>query len=235
LSKPFAASFRCIDDTELPDALRPTAGDYAVWVQQQLATMHPGQEGIIRLRRPWPTAAFSPQDTTHPDYERIRRQADARGFEPVERGTGGRLTIFDENALAVTLVFPHAEPHSHTINRYEFLSGAIARALTALGIDARIGELPREFCPGRFSINAEGRTKIVGIAQRMNRKCVQMGAIISVSRSDKACAAIGEAYDAMGLDFDRATYGAINELRPAVTYAEVCMAVSDAIRDMVAD
>lgn len=222
----FPGSFRLIDDTALP-GMQP--GDYAAWVKDRLATLQPGDPGILRLRRPRPTAAFSPQDTTHPDYARIKVRARANGFEPIERGTGGRLTMFDERALAITLIVPHAEPHAHTIRRYEIFSGAIADALQTLGIDARVGELPHEYCPGKFSINAEGRVKLVGVAQRMNRRCVQMGAIIAVERSDKACDAIAEAYQSMGLPFNPMTYGAIRELKPAVSYEQLRAAVVETV------
>jgi octanoyl-[GcvH]:protein N-octanoyltransferase len=218
VSSAFPGTFELIDDTALPG---PPPGDYAAWVKDRLATLQPGDAGILRLRRPRPTAAFSPQDTTHVDYVQIKERARASGFEPIERGTGGRLTMFDECALAITLLAPHVEPHAHTIRRYEIFSGAIATALQSLGIDARIGELPNEYCPGKFSINAEGRVKLVGIAQRMNRRCVQMGAIIAVARSDKACDAIAEAYRSMGLLFDPMTYGAISELKPTVSYEQV--------------
>lgn len=210
-----------MDDTELPVEARPSPGDYAAWVQHQLANLKSGDQGVLRFRRPRPTAAFSPQDTTHPDYERIKHQARANGFEPIERGTGGRLTMFDEQALAITIISPHVDPHQHTIKRYEIFAGAIVDGLVTLGIAARIGELPNEYCPGKFSINAEGRIKLVGIAQRMNRRCIQMGAIIAVERSEKACASIVEAYDAMGLTFDPATYGAISDFNPLLTYGEV--------------
>ncbi len=129
--------------------------------------------------------------------------------------------MFDEKALAITIIAPHVEPHRQMMERYEMFSAAIAGALVKLGIDARIGELPNEYCPGKFSINAAGKVKLVGIAQRMNRHCFQMGAIIAVDRSDKACLAIAEAYNAMGLAFDPATYGAISELAPLVTYEAV--------------
>ena len=200
--------------------------DHAAWVKETLATLKPGDEAILRFRRPKPTAAFSPQDTTHPDYERIKQQARENGFEPIERGTGGRLTMFDQHALAVTLIWPHAEPHAHTMRRYEIFSGMIVRALMKLGVDARVGELPNEYCPGKFSINAGGQVKLVGIAQRMNRRCVQMGAIIAVERSNKACAAIVEAYAAMGLPFDPGTYGAIKDVLPSKSYNEVCATVA---------
>jgi octanoyl-[GcvH]:protein N-octanoyltransferase len=230
VSEAFPGAFRLINDTAVPG---PAPGDYAAWVKDKLTTLQPGDAGILRLRRPRPTAAFSPQDTTHPDYERIREQARSNGFEPIERGTGGRLTMFDEQALAITLIFPHAEPHAHTIRRYEIFSGAIAAALRKLGIDAQVGELQNEYCPGKFSINAEGRVKLVGIAQRMNRRCVQMGAIIAVARSDKACDAIAEAYQSMGLAFDPATYGAISELNSTVSYEQVCAAMAGSIGEAI--
>ena len=221
MSNPFGGTFQIVDDTELPAEARPSPSEYAAWVQYQLMKLQPADQGVLRFRRPRPTAAFSPQDTTHLDYQQIKQQAYANGFEPIERGTGGRLTVFDEHALAITIISPHADPHQHTMKRYESFAGAIAGALVKLGIDARIGELPNEYCPGKFSINAEGRVKLVGIAQRMNRRCIQMGAIIAVERSDRACDAIADAYQAMGLAFDSATYGAISELQPNVAYADV--------------
>lgn len=230
----FGGPFQVIDDTELSVEERPHPLDYAAWVKQQLTGLKADDHAILRFRRPRPTAAFSPQDTTHPDYEQVRERARARGFEPIERGTGGRLTLFDENAIGITIIAPHAAPHAHMIKRYEVLSGTIAQGLQTLGIDARVGELPNEYCPGKYSVNAEGRVKLVGVAQRMNQRCLQMGAIISVSRSDEACAGIAEAYRGMGLNFDPQSYGAITDFAPQVTYAEVrsalMVAVSAAVR-----
>jgi octanoyl-[GcvH]:protein N-octanoyltransferase len=225
----FGGPFQIIDDTELPADARPSPQDYASWVKKQLTELRSGDQSILRFRRPRPTAAFSPQDTTHPDYLRVIERAQARGFDPIERGTGGRLTMFDENALGITIIAPHPAPHQHMIQRYEILSAAIAEALKNLGIDARVGELQNEYCPGKYSINAAGRIKLVGVAQRMNQRCLQMGAVISVSRSDEACAGIAEAYDAMGLNFDPSTYGGIADLQPTLTYADVRSAVLDAV------
>ena len=217
----FGGPFQIIDDTELSADARAHPLDYAAWVKQQLTGLRVGDDAILRFRRPRPTAAFSPQDTTHPDYLSVTESARARGFAPIERGTGGRLTMFDENALGITIIAPHAAPHKQMMKRYEILSGAIAGALRKLGIDARVGELPNEYCPGKYSVNAEGRIKLVGVAQRMNQRCLQMGAIIAVTRSDAACAGIFEAYHAMGLNFDPGTYGAVTDLQPALTYADV--------------
>jgi octanoyl-[GcvH]:protein N-octanoyltransferase len=227
--QPFGGPFQIIDDTELPADARPSPHDYAVWVKQQLTGLQLGDQAILRFRRPRPTAAFSPQDTTHPAYEDIKERARARGFEPIERGTGGRLTLFDENALGITIIAPHAAPHGAMIRRYEILSGAIEQGLRNLGIDARVGELPNEYCPGKYSVNAEGRIKLVGVAQRMNQRCLQMGAIVSVYRSEEACAGIAEAYRSMGLNFDPLTFGAITDLHSSLTYAGVRSALLETV------
>ncbi len=229
MSKVFGGPFQLVDDTKLPADARPSPTQYAEWVKDRLANLQLGEKGILRMRRPRPTAAFSPQDTTHPDYERVKEQARTNGFEPIERGTGGRLTMFDENALAITLISPHPEPHPYMMQRYDVFAGAIAGVLQRLGIDAQIGELPNEYCPGKYSINAAGRVKLVGIAQRMNRRCIQMGAIISVMRSAKACSAISDAYQAMGLAFDAGTYGAMAELVPLLSYEDVSGAFVDGL------
>jgi octanoyl-[GcvH]:protein N-octanoyltransferase len=229
----FGGPFQIIDDTELPADARPSPQDYAAWVKQLLTGLRLGDQAILRFRRPRPTAAFSPQDTTHPDYELVKQRAKARGFAPIERGTGGRLTLFDENALGITIIAPHAAPHAHMIKRYEVLSGAIALGLQKLGIDARVGELANEYCPGKYSVNAEGRIKLVGVAQRMNQRCLQMGAIVAVNRSEEACAGIAEAYRGMGLNFDSQTYGGITDLNPSITFADVRSALSDAVRTAI--
>ncbi len=220
----FVSSFEVIDDTERSSETRPHPQEYAGWVYQQLANLKIGDPGILRFRRPRPTAAFSPQDTTHPAYESAKALARAEGFEPIERGTGGRLTMFDENALGITILSPHVDPHKDMMLRYEVVANAITRALASLGIEARIGELPNEYCPGRFSIHAAGQFKLVGIAQRMNQRCVQMGAIVSINHSKAACRSIAAAYEIMGLPFDPKTYGAITDVKPDLTYRHVVAA-----------
>jgi octanoyl-[GcvH]:protein N-octanoyltransferase len=218
----FGGPLHIVDDTAQP-ADHPQ--DYAAWVKHQLAHLRPGDKAMLRFRRPRRTAAFSPQDTTHVDYELVKDLARARGFEPVERGTGGRLTLYDEHALAITILAPHPSPHVGVMQRFHVLADAIVEALSALGLGARVGELPNEYCPGKFSINAEGKVKLVGIAQRMNAHCVQMGAIISVGRSEEACAGIAEAYRTMDLAFDPQTYGAIRDFKPSQSEDEIFAAL----------
>jgi octanoyl-[GcvH]:protein N-octanoyltransferase len=230
MSEAFAGTFTVVNDTACAS---PSPQDYADWVRESLASAAPGQPGILRIRKPHPTAAFSPQDRAHPRYLHVANAMRERGFEPIERGTGGRLTVFDESALGITIIAPHPDPHRFMMQRYEIFSAAIAKGLGAIGINARVGELPNEYCPGKFSINADGRIKLVGIAQRMTKSAYQMGAVVAVERSDTACAAIAEAYDAMDLAFDPQTYGAINDLIVTRQYSDVAAAIQASVQQML--
>lgn len=227
----FGGPFHVSDETTLPEAARPSSEDYAEWIRQTLGTMKAGDAGILRLRRPRPTAAFSPQDAAHPIYDGARALARAAGFAPIERGTGGRLSIFDEGAIGVTLLAPLHAPQETMMRRYERFAGAIATALRALDVDVRVGELPNEYCPGRFSINAEGRVKLVGIAQRMTSRSYQMGAVIAVEHSVAAREALSSVYQLMELPFDRGTYGAVCDFAPHLSHSQVAEVV---VREIVA-
>ena len=58
-------------------------------------------------------------------------------------------------------------------------SGSRARS-QRLGVDARVGEVPGEYCPGAYSVNARGRVKLIGTAQRLVRGAALLGASIVV-------------------------------------------------------
>ena len=54
-------------------------------------------------------------------------------------------------------------------------------ALCSLGVDARIGEVAGEYCPGKYSVNARGATKIMGVGQRLARHAAHVGGVIVVN------------------------------------------------------
>ena len=57
----------------------------------------------------------------------------------------------------------------------------IAATLRGLGVDARVGEVPGEYCPGAYSVNARGAVKLSGIGQRMIRGGAHMGGVVVAS------------------------------------------------------
>jgi octanoyl-[GcvH]:protein N-octanoyltransferase len=229
----FGDPFDLIDDTAQDPEKRPTALAYAEWVKTTLERLRAGGKGIVRFRVPRPTAALSPQDTSHAQQDKVKAQMRARGFEPIERGTGGRLTVFDEKAFAVAIIAPHEDSKRDILQRFELLSSVIASALKSLDIDARVGEIPNEYCPGKYSINAEGRVKLVGVAQRITSHVYQMGAVITIERSTAAIQAIAEAYKTMALPFDEATYGSVTELRTDVTAGAAQKAIRSAVLNLL--
>ncbi len=196
-------------------------------VRQILSSLEQDSPASLRAYRPRPTAAFSPRDTTHPHYHHLTALLGARGFAPAERGAGGQLAIYDEAALVIDLVAPHAQPRDHTRERYRLFSASVASALASLGLDARVGAVDGEYCPGDYSVNAGGRVKLVGVAQRVAKHGYHLGAVISVAPSPAALAAVADSYAIMGVAFDPATFGDIASLVRVQSLANTCQTITD--------
>ena len=87
----------------------------------------------------------------------------------------------------------------------------IAAALKGLGVDARVGEIPGEYCPGAYSVNARGATKLAGIGQRMVRGGAHMGGVVLASGGREVARVLEPVYKALELDFDPATSGSVSD------------------------
>ena len=174
-----------------------------------------------RIHRPARELAFSKQDRAAPGFARAVRAARATGFEPVVRLAGGRAAAFHEGTLALAWASPAARPVEETRARFERVAGIVADALRALGADARVGEIPGEYCPGAWSINAAGRMKLAGIGQRLISGGAHVGAVIVVRDSALLRAALEPAYAALELGWDPRTAGSIEDEVPGVTLDDV--------------
>lgn len=195
---------------EAADFLSPVTPEEDVErVRQALLDLGNTAEGSLRIYRARPTAAFAPRDLLMSNYPQAADAMRSLGFAPVERRTGGQLAVYDESALIIDLVSPHPEARLHVIERFAGFSGAIARALQGFGIDARLGAVPGEYCPGEYSINSGGLVKIVGVAQRVNRFGYHLGAVISVEASARVLEAVTMAYRILGLPFEAASFGTL--------------------------
>ena len=174
-----------------------------------LTALNTGGGGSLRLYRPFPTAAFAPRDTTLPPYAEAAAAVARLGFAALERRAGGQLAVYDRSAMVIDLVAPHDDPRQHVMERFTGFSEAIAATLRDFGIDARVGEIDGEYCPGDYSVNARGAVKLVGVAQRIGRRAYHLGAVISVAPSTEACGAVAEAYRILGFPFEAETFGSI--------------------------
>ena len=177
----------------------------------------PGAEAVLRVHRPRPTAAFSRLDSLKPGFAAAEDAARAHGFAPVVRPGGGRLAAYHRDALVLDLVAPHLDARRQFRERFGAVAESLVGGLRELGVDARVGPVPDEYCPGEFSVNAGGATKLVGTAQRLVRHGYLFSAVVVVADPDPLRAVLREAYAALELTFDPATVGAVADTVPDVT------------------
>lgn len=166
-------------------------------------------EPTFRLHRPARELAFSKQDRAAPGFADAVRAARGAGFEPVVRLAGGRAAAFHEASLAIAWASRADRPVEGTRERFEWLATLVARALARLGVDARVGEVPGEYCPGAWSVNARGEVKLAGIGQRLITGGAHAGGVIVVGESGLLRSALEPAYEALGLAWDPATAGSV--------------------------
>jgi lipoate-protein ligase A len=141
------------------------------------------------------------------------------------RLAGGRAAVYHEATLACSWAVADRRPPERTIERFRELAELLARALGGLGVDARVGEVPREYCPGAWSVNARGRTKLVGIGQRLIAGGAHRGAVIVVGGSDRIRDVLMPVYEALELDWDPSTAGSVED--------EIGGASSDRVADAI--
>lgn len=181
----------------------------------------------LRLARPGPIVAFAKQDAVAPGYAEAIAASRAGGFEAILRLAGGRAAVFHEGTLALSHAVPDDDPRPGIHARFEATAALIARALRRLGVDARVGEVPREYCPGGYSVNARGEQKLAGIGQRLIAGASHMGGVIVADGEQRIRDVLIPVYAALGLEWDPATAGSagvpIGELEAAILaeYAEL--------------
>ena len=180
----------------------------------------------VRIHRPANEVAFGRQDLASPGYEEAARAARAAGVGAVERLAGGRAAVFHRGTIAIARAYADAEPPKRTYARFEEMADVITGALRGLGVDARVGEVPGEYCPGAYSVNARGATKLAGIGQRMIRGGAHLGGVVVASGGREIADVLRPVYRALELDWDPATSGSVtDELGREVTPDEVEEAV----------
>lgn len=166
----------------------------------------------IRLHRTGPILAFGRLDKLRPGYGRAVAIAREHGYEPVERLAGGRAAVFHEGTISFSQAVRSGEragAYSGTRGRFAAMASAIADALSELGIDARVGEVDGEYCPGEFSVNARGESKLAGIGQRVIVGGAHVGGVIVVRGAGRIRAVLEPVYEALELEWQPARTGSV--------------------------
>jgi octanoyl-[GcvH]:protein N-octanoyltransferase len=164
----------------------------------------------IRIHRPGNEVAFGRQDMASPRYEGAAEAARAAGFAAVERLAGGRAAVFHSGTIAIARAYADPQPPKRTYARFEEMAELIAATLRGLGVDARVGEVRGEYCPGAYSVNARGTVKLSGIGQRMIRGGAHMGGVVVASGGSEVARALVPVYEALDLEWDPATSGDVS-------------------------
>lgn len=164
---------------------------------------------VLRLQRHVPAVAFGRLDALAPGYDDALAAARALGYAPFERLAGGRAAVYHESVLTIGEVLPDEEASIHIAQRYASTAETIAAGLRSLGVDARIGAVAGEYCPGDFSVNAGGVRKLSGTAQRVVRGAAYVGTVLVVDEAARVAEVVTAVYAALGLDVDPDTSGAI--------------------------
>jgi lipoate-protein ligase A len=179
----------------------------------------------LRLHRPASVVAFGPRDLVEPGVARAIDAARAGGFAAVERLAGGRAAVFHPGTLAFSWAIPDPSPREGIKARFDLVAGIFAEALRGLGVDARVGEVPGEYCPGEHSVNARGEVKLVGLGQRIIAHAAHVGGVVVVSGADRVRDVLVPVYAALGLEWVPATAGSVEGEVPGTRWEDVEEAV----------
>ena len=175
----------------------------------------------LRMYRPGPVVAFGRQDVVSAGYQVAVAAARDRGFSSVERLAGGRAAVFHPGTIALAWAMPLDEPRLGIDERFDLVAGLIVDTLRQLQIEAQIGEVPGEYCPGSHSVSAGGRVKLFGVGQRIISKAAHIGGVLVVDGADKINEVLDPVYGALGFSWRPEATGDIRGERPDVSYADV--------------
>lgn len=184
----------------------------------------------LRLCRPGPSVAFGKRDVVSPGYRQAVDAARAGGYEAVERLAGGRAAVFHEGTIALAHAVPDPDPRSHVDERFKATAGLLAGALSRVGVQARVGEVPGEYCPGAHSVNARGERKLIGVGQRLVAGGVHLGAVVVVTGAHRVSEILVPVYEALGLGWRPEATGAVENEVPDATWEGVRDAIVEEYR-----
>jgi lipoate-protein ligase A len=175
----------------------------------------------LRLYRPDDTLAFSISDCRRAGFPRACEAARRLGFEPVVRLAGGRAAVFTRESVAFAWSTPEQDARRGIEARFDRLAQLVVAALRRVGVDARIGAVPDEYCPGAHSVNAGGRSKLMGVGQRVIAGGAHVGGVITVGARERTGDVLASVYEALDYPFAVETVGVVADEAPGVGVEDV--------------
>jgi lipoate-protein ligase A len=133
------------------------------------------------------------------------------------RAVGGRPVAYTDQALVVDHVKHERLAPDGMETRFKQYGSLYADVLQALGIDARVGAVPGEYCPGAHSVNARGVVKLVGTGQRVVPNGWLFSALVVVGDDARLRPLLAVVYGHLELPFDPASVGSLSTEVPGLT------------------
>jgi lipoate-protein ligase A len=198
--------------------------------QALLRAVARGDRGpLMRIYRPGATVAFGRRDRFRPGFEAAATVARELGFTPLLRDAGGLAAPYDEESVIVDRFSAEHDITEGVRERFDAMAVAVADVLRGLGLDARVGAVPGEYCPGDHSVNVAGTLKVAGAAQRVVRGAAMVSVVLVVGSGDRLREAVGRVYEALGLAVDPSVTGSLRDVAPALAVDDVVAALGAAL------
>lgn len=169
------------------------------------------QPETLRLFVPSPVLAFGPQDLRCKNFFQAVDSAFKHGFSPVKRLAGGRAAVFHKGTVGFSWTIPDDAPQQNVESRFKFVSRLILESLRGLGYSANVGEIEGEYCPGKYSINIEGRYKVMGVGQRIVKGAAHIGGVLVVDDHLSIRSVLEDVYEKLEIQWDPETVGSLNQ------------------------
>lgn len=226
---------------ELALAVDPVSEDAAGELDRGVGLLREVATGTrpptLRLYRPSPTVAFGQRDARLPGFDAATRSAAELGFTPLVRRAGGRAAAYHRGCLVVDHIETADDPVAGTRARFAAFADFFTGVLAGVGLEAGVGEVPGEYCPGEFSVHGlrDGMpaVKLVGTAQRVVAGAWLFSSVIVVEDSAPIRRVLTGVYASLGLAWDPTTAGAAEDLVPGTTVDVVETALLEAYAAIV--
>ncbi|MDE0884547.1 MAG: lipoate--protein ligase family protein [Myxococcota bacterium] len=179
----------------------------------------------LRLYVPDEVMLFSLLDARNPGFGQARQAVERLGCPSLLRMAGGHAALFHRHCLAFAWAIPQDQATEGIQERFRSLAHIVQRAFVRLGVDARIGEVPGEYCPGEYSVNAGGRLKLMGVGQRVIRGGAHVGGVIVVGQSARLHELLEPVYHHLALPWAPASAGSLEDVVPGIRLEEVRQAL----------
>jgi lipoate-protein ligase A len=181
-------------------------------------------ESAVRIWAPVPALALSRLDELRAGAGAATAAAARAGIPAVRRVSGGHAVVLGSGSFCAGFA-ERAASFEGTQERYERLSAALIAAFADVGVEAEHGALDREWCPGTWSIRADG-VKLAGLAQRAIKGAAWVEAVVDLAPDPAARSLLTEVYAELDLPLDPNTLGSLSEVRGrAVGFDELASAL----------